>query len=218
VIDFGKFSIITPTEFKYKKVSGIDSYVGKIRNWKFTTFHFDYGFYSPSPPITKEQFIKEKEEYIDFQSALLFFNLIDLEPYENEKGDFNPNRITEKIKNITLKEMNEKVILSKSQNKKCVYYYTFDFEEKKYKIPFCIPQKDLDNFKYYEIQIDTIKNYQRTLSIWKNEKTENYSSVNLIPINPEPYKMELWIGINTNGEMEIETIRKILKTVELKNN
>ncbi len=211
------FSVITPTEFKYKKVTGIDSYVGEIRNWKFTTFIFDYGQYSPNPPMTKEQFIKSSKEYLNHESTLLFFNLIDLKPYENEKGEVNPLKITKKIKNIVLKKMNDNVILSKGQNKKCRYYYTFDFEEKEYKIPFCIPQENLDSFKYYEIKIDTINNYQRTLSIWRNEEIEKYSSVHLIPLNPDQNNMKLWIGINTNGEMRIEKIREILETVELKN-
>jgi hypothetical protein len=168
--------------------------------------------------MTKEQFLNDNKEYLDFESTLLFFNLIDLKPYENEEGGVNPTKITKKIKNIVLNKMNDSVILSNGQNKNCEYYYTFDYEKKEYKIPFCIPQENLDNFKYYEIEIDTINNYQRTLSIWKNEEKENYSNVNLIPINSEPYKMELWIGINTNGEMKIEKIREILKTVELKNN
>ena len=218
LIDFGKFSIITPTGFKYKKVNGIDSYVGKIRNWKFTTFNFDYGWYSPKPPMTKKQFIEDNSKYLDFESTLSFFNLIDLKPYEDEKGGVNPTKITKKIKNIVLNKMNDSVILSKGKNKDCEYYYTFDFEKKEYKIPFCIPQENLDNFKYYDIKVDTINNYQRTISIWKNEKTENYSSVNLIPINSDPNKMELWIGINTNGKMKVEKIREILETAELKNN
>ena len=41
-IDFELFSIILPKEFKYKKVNGIDSFVGKIENTT-STFFFDYG-------------------------------------------------------------------------------------------------------------------------------------------------------------------------------
>lgn len=217
LIDFGKFSIIIPTDFKYKKVNGIDSYVGEIRNGK-STFFFDYGWYSPKAPMTKKQFIDDNRKHLDFESTQVFFNLIDLKPYQNEKGAINPRDITKKIKNVVLRKTNDSVILDKGQDKKCEYYYTFDFEKKKYKIPFCIPQENLDNFKYYDIKIDTINNYQRTLSIWKNESSEKYSSVNLIPINSDSNKMELSIGINTNGKMKTKKIGEILKTVELRNN
>tara|TARA_A100000171_G_C2123827_1_gene142329 strand:+ start:930 stop:1739 length:810 start_codon:yes stop_codon:yes gene_type:complete len=44
-IDLGAFSIETPSEFKYIKEQGIDSYVGLITN-KIDTFYFDYGWYS----------------------------------------------------------------------------------------------------------------------------------------------------------------------------
>ena len=168
--------------------------------------------------MTKEQFIEDNKEHLDFESTLLFFNLIDLKPYEDEKGEVNPLKITKKIKNTVLNKMNDSVILSKGQNKNCEYYYTFDFEKKEYKIPFCIPQENLDNFKYYDIKIDTINNYQRTLSIWKNEQIEKYSNVNFKPLKPDQNNMELWVGINTNGEMKIEKIREILKTVEMRNN
>lgn len=44
-IDLGTFSIETPSEFKYIKEQGIDSYVGLITN-KIDTLYFDYGWYS----------------------------------------------------------------------------------------------------------------------------------------------------------------------------
>ncbi len=166
LIDFGIFSIITPIDFKYEKINGVDSYVGKIRNKKSIIF-FDYGRYSPKPPMDKEQFIDDKGRYLDYESSQMFFNLINLKPYKN-----------------------------------CEYYYTFDFEEKKYKIPFCTPQENLDNFKYYDIKIDTINNYKRTLSIWKNESIEKFSSVNLVPIHSDLNNNELWIGIKTDKKMK----------------
>ncbi|OUR91199.1 hypothetical protein A9Q87_10975 [Flavobacteriales bacterium 34_180_T64] len=168
--------------------------------------------------MTRKQFIDDNRKHLGFESTQLFFNLIDIKPYQNEKGAINPRDITKKIKNVVLNKMNDSIILSKAQDKICEYYYTFDFEKKEYKIPFYIPQENLDNFKYYEIKIDTINNYQRTLSIWKNESMENYSSVNLIPINSNSNKMELWIGVNTNGKMKIEKISEILESVELKYN
>ncbi len=218
LIDLGKFSLITPTDFKYKKVKGIDSYVGEIQNWN-STFFFDYGWYSPKAPMTKKQFIEDNKNYLHHVSMDIFFNgVVDLDAYKDEKGQINPRDITTKIKNVKLNQMNDSIVLSKNINKACEYYYGFDFEDKEYKIPFCIPQENLDNFKYYEIKIDTINNYQRTLSIWKNENSENFSSVNIIPLSDDPHKMELWLGINTNGKMKISKIRKILESVEMKNN
>jgi hypothetical protein len=69
--------------------------------------------------MTKEQFLNENKEYLDFESTLLFFNLIDLRPYENEEGGVNPTKINKKIKNIVLNKMNNSVILSNGQNKNC---------------------------------------------------------------------------------------------------
>jgi len=218
LIDLGRFSIVTPTDFKYKKQNGTDSFNGEIRNWKFTTFFFDYGWYSPKPPMTKEQFIDDNRDYLNFESTQMFFNLIELKPYENDEGSINPRDITKKIKNVVLNKMNDSIVLSRGKQKNCAYYHTFNFENKEYKIPFCIPQENLDNFKYYEIKTDTIDNYQRTISIWKNKNMKKYSSVNLVPLNDDPYKMELWVGINTNGKLKIEKIREILESVKLKNN
>lgn len=218
LIDFGIFSIITPIEFKYKKVRGIDSFVGEIKNDKSTIFYFDYGWYSPKPPLTKKQFLELNKESLDFECTLLFFNLIDLKPYEEENGGVNPLNITKKIKEIVLNKMNDSVVLSTGQNKNCEYYYSFEFEKKEYKIPFCIPQENLDSFEFYDIKIDTINNYQRTLSIWTNKEIEKYSSINLIPINSDSNKMELTIGIKTDGKMKIEKIREILNTVKIEKN
>ena len=51
LIDFDLFCIILPNDFKYKKVDGIDSFVGEIKNGK-SKFIFDYGWYSYS--LTEE--------------------------------------------------------------------------------------------------------------------------------------------------------------------
>ena len=56
LIDFDLFSIILPTDFKYKRIDGIDSFVGEIKNGK-STFFFDYGWYSYS--LTEEN--KERQ-------------------------------------------------------------------------------------------------------------------------------------------------------------
>ncbi len=114
--------------------------------------------------------------------------------------------------------MNDSIVLSHGQEKNCEYYYKIDFENKEYKLPFCIPQENLDNFNYYEINIDTIENYQRTISIWRNKSLEKLSSVHLLPLNEDELKMILWIGVNTNGNLEVEKIEEILESVRLKNN
>lgn len=209
------FSIVVPLDFTYKKLKGIDSYIGEIENGK-SSFSFDYGIYSPRPPITKEQFLDDNRKHIDYESAELFFELIDLKPYQDKDNRVNPIKITKKIKNLALNIMNDSIILSRGQDKSCEYYYSFDFANKGYKIPFCISQENLDNFKYYEITTDTINGFKRILSIWKNEKTENYSNVNLIPLSNDSDKMELWVGIKSSTQMSIQQIKEILKTVEIK--
>ncbi|WP_103068461.1 hypothetical protein [Aquimarina sediminis] len=217
LIDFKSFSIIVPVDFKFKKQKGIDSYIGKIENDN-TTFHFDYGLYSPRPPITKEQFYENNKKELDQKSTQLFLKLIDLQPYRDKDNRINPLEITKKIKNLSLKVMHDSIVLSKGQNTICEYYYSFEFENTEFKIPLPISKKESDDFEYYEIKTDTINNYQRTIAIWKNKNVENYSSVNLVPLHNDPYKKELWVGINTDKKMSTKQIREILETVTLKDN
>lgn len=216
LIDLGQFSLITPADFRYKKQEGIDSYVGKITNGQYT-FYFDYGWYSPKPPLTKKQFISKNSKSLDFESSQLFFNLIDLKPYKNKNGGVNPMEITKEIKNLSLNKLNDSVNLSTKPIKKPEYYYSFQFENKEYKIPFYGVEQNTDYFKYYKIKTDTIGKYQRTISIWNNSDLENYSSVNLIPLT-EISKSELWLGISSEDKMELEEIERILKSVKIKKN
>ncbi len=46
-IELGAFNISTPSDFKYVKFKGIDSFVGLITNGE-DSIHFDYGWYSNS--------------------------------------------------------------------------------------------------------------------------------------------------------------------------
>jgi len=216
-MDFGLFSVIVPNDFRYKKIDGIDSFVGDIENGK-SRFFFDYGMYSPSPPMDRKTFIQDSRESIDFYSLQTFFNQIDLKPYEDENGGVNPREITKKITNLTLHEMTEGLVIHRSSQKDCEYYYTFDFESVEYQIPFCIPKEKLEQFEFFELEVDTISNYKRTIAIWTNKNKPNVSSVNFEPINSDLNMNQLSIGIESDGGIDENELRTIFKSVALKNN
>jgi len=214
IIDFDLFSIILPTDFKYNKIDGIDSFVGEIKNGK-STFIFDYGWYSPSPPMDKESFIKESRKSMDFETLQKFLNQIDLKPYENENGGVNPREITEKIKNLKLHKMSNSISIKNNFKGNCEFYYSLEFEEKEYKVPFCIPEEEQNKFNYYELNIDTIGNYKRTIVLWTDKESPNISSVNFEPINSD-LKNELSIGIKSDMGFDKYELKKIFETVILK--
>lgn len=57
-IDLGSFELEAPKAYKYKRIQGIDSYVGQISNGK-TTFEFDYGWYSNNKPLTPKEIFED---------------------------------------------------------------------------------------------------------------------------------------------------------------
>ena len=215
LIVFDLFSIILPTDFKYKKVDGIDSFVGEIKNGK-SKFIFDYGWYSPSPPKNKASFIEESRKSMDFETLQKFLNQIDLKKYQNEKGEINPGVITEKIKNLTLHKMSDNLIFDKGPESKCEFYYSLEFEGKEYYVSFCIPEEKEEQFKFYELKIDTIGAYKRTIAIWTDEKNPNISSINFEPIDKELNSNELSIGIQSNMEFDSDELKAIFESVALK--
>lgn len=218
LIDLGSFSIRVPSDFEYKKVKGIDSFVGRITNGE-STFSFDYGMYSPEPPLTENQFLEMNSKNMDFDGIHLLMRVIDTKLYEYEaNGKVNVREITKNIRNLKLKKRTDDVQLSVYPNKKPKYYYSLELDNKTFNIPFFAYEKHLDDIKEYEIKIDTINNYKRTVSIWKDKSIEKYSSLNLIPLNRDSYNNHLWIGINSNTKLSKETIERIFNSVEIKNN
>jgi hypothetical protein len=215
LIDFDLFSIVLPKDFEYKKVDGIDSFVGEIKNGE-SKFIFDYGWYSPSPPMDKESFIEESRKSMDFETIQKFLNQIDLKPYENEKGGINPRKITKKIKNLTLHKMSDNLIFDKGSGSKCEYYYSLEFEEKEYYVSFCIPNEKEKQFKNYELKTDTIGEYNRTIALWTDKENPNISSVNFEPINRELNNNELSIGIKSNMEFDKNELKAIFESVVMK--
>jgi hypothetical protein len=215
LIDFDLFSIILPTDFKYKKVDGTDSFVGEIKNGK-TTLFFDYGWYSPSPPMDKESYIQESRKSMDFETLQKFLNQIDLKPYENENGGVNPREITKKIKNLTLHKMSDNLIFDKGPESKCEFYYSLEFDKKEYYVSFCIPKEKENQFENYEIKTDTIGDYKRTIALWTDKESPNISSVNFEPINKEINSNELSIGIKSNMEFDKDELKVIFESVALK--
>ncbi|MCG2420542.1 hypothetical protein K8089_16085 [Aequorivita sp. F47161] len=215
LIDFDLFSIILPKDFKYKKVDGIDSFVGEIKNGK-SKFIFDYGWYSPSPPMNKESFIEDSRKSMDFETMQKFLNQIDLEKYQNEKGEINPGEITKKIKNLTLHKMSDNLIFDKGPESKCEFYYSLEFEGMEYYVSFCIPEENKSKFEFYELKTDTIGKYKRTIALWTDKKNPNISSVNFEPINKETDTNELSIGIKSNMEFDKDELKSIFESVTLK--
>lgn len=134
LIDFDLFSIILPTDFKYKRIDGIDSFVGEIKNGK-SKFIFDYGWYSPKPPLDEKTYIEESRKGMDFETTQKFFNQIDLKPYEDANGGVNPREIIKKIKNLTLHKMTDSIAFHNNFKNNCEYYYTFEYEEAEFKVP-----------------------------------------------------------------------------------
>ena len=214
LIDFDLFSIILPTEFKYKKIDGIDSFVGEIKNGK-ATFFFDYGWYSPKPPFDEKKYIEESRKGMDFETTQKFFNKIDLKPYEDENGSVNPKEIIKKVKNLTLHKMTDSMAILNSFKTNCEYYYSFEYEKVEFNIPFCVPKEEREKFENYELIIDTIGNYKRTIALWKDKINHNISSVHFEPIFGNS-KNELSIGIKSDMAFEKNELIRIFKSVELK--
>ncbi|MCD9586182.1 hypothetical protein [Tenacibaculum maritimum] len=214
LIDFDLFSIVLPKDFEYDKIDGIDSFVGEIKNGK-SKFIFDYGWYSPSPPKDKKAFIEESKKSLDFATTLSFCNQIDLKKYKNDKEGINLPEITNRIKNLTLHKISDSILIDNDFKDNCEFYYTLEFEEKEYKVLFCIPEEKKIQFKNYEFHIDTIGNYRRTIALWTNDKKPNISSINLEPINSD-LKNKLSIGIKSNMEFEKNELKEIFKTVKIK--
>ena len=214
LIDFDLFSIILPKDFKYKRIDGIDSYVGEIKNEK-STFIFDYGLYSPKPPLNKESYIEENRNRMDFESTQKFFNKINLKPYEDENGAVNPSEIIRKVENLTLHKMTDSIANQNGFKNDCEYYYSFNYDKVEFKIPFCIPDEEREKFENYELTIDTIGNYKRTIALWKNKENPNISSVNFKPIYGDS-KNELSIGIKSDMGFDQSELKIIFKTVEIK--
>ena len=203
-----------PSDFKYNKVEGIDSFVGEIENGK-SIFFFDYGRYSPSPPMDKNSYIEESRESMDFETTLKFFDQIDLKPYENSKGEINPLEIEKKIKNLSLHKLSDSKATENNFKGNCEFCYSLEFEGKEYNVPFCIPKKELEQFTYYQINIDTIGSYKRTIAIWTDKENPNISSVNFEPIYGN-LNNKLSIGFKSNDEFDTNELREIFKKVKIK--
>lgn len=213
LIDFDVFSIILPPDFKYNKVEGIDSFVGEIENGK-STFFFDYGQYSPSPPMDKKSYIEKSSKNMDFQTTQKFFNQIDLKPYENLKGEINPREIVKKIKNLSLHKLSDSTATENNFKGNCEFYYSLEFEGKEYNVRFCIPKKELEQFTYYQINIDTIGSYKRTIALWGDKENPNISSVHFEPIYGN-LNNQLSIEIKSNDEFDTNELREIFKKVKI---
>jgi len=214
LIDFELFSIILPNDFKYYQIDGIDSFVGEIKNGK-SKFIFDYGWYSPRPPLDKDTFIEERRKSMDIQTMQKFFSKIDLKPYEDENGGVNPGEIIKKVENLSLHKMTDSIATQNEFKNNCEYYYSFEYEKVEFKIPFCVPDEERKKFENYELTIDTIGNYKRTIALWKDKVNPSISSVHFEPIFDNS-KNELSIGIKSDMEFDKNELMKVFKTVELK--
>lgn len=207
LIELEEFSIILPKDFKYKKIKGIDSFVGEFSNGK-SKFLFDYGFFSSSPPIDKTSFLEENKKNLDISSLFKLMNQIDLYQFENEKGEINLSEIRKLVKNLELHQT--------TNNKfDCEYYYTLEFEDKEYEVPLCISEELEYQFDNYKWEIDTIGSYKRTISLWTDKTTSNISSLHFEPITKE-LNNSLTIEIDSNSQFNPEELNEIYKSIEMK--
>jgi PBP1b-binding outer membrane lipoprotein LpoB len=214
LIDFDVFSIILPTDFRYKKVDGIDSFVGEIKNGN-TIFSFDYGWYSPSPPMDKKSYIEKSRKSMDFETTQKFFDQVNVKPYENVKGEINVRQMVEKIKNLSLHNMSDSIATHNNFKGNCEFYYSLEFEGKEYKVPYGIPKEKLKQFECYQVNIDTIGSYKRTIALWTDKENPNISSVNFEPIYGN-LNNKLSIGIKSDNEFDVNELQEIFKKVIIK--
>ena len=216
LIDLGPFTINVPNDFEYKKLIGIDSFVGAITNGE-STFTFDYGMYSPRPPLTEQQFLKKNSKQLDFDALHILMRVIDIKPYENEQGKVNLRDISKRVKNLKLNKTTEDTKLSMYADKYCKYYYSLEFDDKHYNIPFFAYENKLDDFNNYAIKIDTINDYERTIYFWEKEDTVKYCGINMVPLSNNPVDDYLWLGIPSNHKLSKELVIDILNSITMKN-
>ncbi|WP_420573223.1 hypothetical protein [Kordia sp.] len=215
IIDLGHFSITVPNDFEYKKLRGIDSFVGKITNGE-ATFTFDYGWYSPKPPLTEQQYLEENSKRLGFDAFNSLVSIIDLTPYEDEKGSINPSDISKKIKNVKLNKTTTDTKFSNSKNTKRTYHYTFEFDQKEYTIPFYGYEENRDKFNDYSIKTDTLNDFERTISIYKGKDTSKYHSVYFINLDKNPNSNQLWLGIPSNHKLSQDVLKVVFNSLKMK--
>lgn len=223
LIDFKRFTITVPVDFKYHCLQGIDSFIGEIKNEK-SIFFFDYGWYSPSPPVSESQFIEDIKlrERMDFRSTLLFNNLIDLTPFENEDGSITVGSVGKKVKVVGFDTITTEVKLDIGKEKNCEFYYTVIYEDEVYKIPFCFTEEEKEMFNGYTLTIDTLGNYKRTIALWDSKvnavtSKNGTSSVHFENLDKDPSISKLSIVVNPNHEFSDNELKTIFKSVRMKN-
>lgn len=216
LIDIGPFSFTVPHDFEYKKLQGIDSFVGEITNGE-TTFSFDYGKFSPKPPMTEQEFLAKNSETLNLGSLHLLLKKIDPTPYQNDDGSVSLQEIDKRIKNLELKQNTENIKFSMYPDKEFKYYYSLKFDDKQYNFPFFGYEVHKNNIKNFTIKTDTINNYKRTISIYnKKDNTEN-DCVFFKDLKDDSLFSQLWFGIPSNHKLSEELLKKILNSVKMNN-
>ncbi|GAL76596.1 hypothetical protein JCM19275_1744 [Nonlabens ulvanivorans] len=222
IIDLKSFTIEVPSDFKYHPYYGIDSFVGEISNGK-STFSFDYGYYGGRPTLNSEQFIQANSNKLDSQSYWLFVKLIDTEPFKNSENNKVDRSLVEfTISDLKLNPMSNDIVLDVYPKTKCDYYYSVKFKGKHYSIPFFAFEKNKKLLAKYDIKIDTVDRYVRTISLLKerNDSITKASTLHMIPIkyNSPPYPEFLKMTVISSSNLDKREIERIFKSVTMKTN
>ncbi len=214
LIEFNQFSIILPKDFKYEQMDGIDSFVGSLKNKK-SSFIFDYGRYSQGPPLNKESFMLEKQKHVDFSSLVLFYSLTKEKFKKGTNENIDIRNILSEIENLKF-EMIEGITDSLTESRETfTCLYSFDYKDKKYTVPYHVPDEERNELENYKLIVDTIGSYQRSIALWKDETNSNISSVHFEPLD-ENISNKLFLGIRSDMEFDEYELIEIFKTIQIK--
>lgn len=205
--------MVLPKDFTFRQFEGINALVGEIKNGT-STFFFECGPYAPSPSIADPAVEVTRRPHLDFRSLQQFLNQIDLKPYRNKNGELQPSEILTKIKSVNLHKPSDSMAMHKSAESTGNYYYSLQFDNKDYLVPYS--RAEVKNTQDFELDIDTIGNYIRTISIWKAKGSPNISSVEFAPIDNTANSIELSIGIKSNTEFDPAELKTIFQRVVIK--
>ncbi|WP_196887361.1 hypothetical protein [Aureivirga sp. CE67] len=203
IINFGEFSLVTPKEYKHKKVNGIDSWVGEIR-YKDSYLIFDYGMYSHSGFISKKELFKKWETELKFENLIEFRRILMEENIDKNTEAPTIKNLKENIEKLELREMNDSV----------KYYYNITYKGKEYNLPLLINEAEKQTYLYCKQKVDTVDNNIRIIKTWK--EIENPSSVELVPIDKKQFGSTLWLGMMNQGDLTDEEVMEILHSLKWK--
>jgi len=219
IINLGAFSVETPKSYKYQREQGIDSFVGEIKNSSIK-FSFDFGNYSPKGPKDKVEYVEEHKNRIDILSEALFLSMIDLSPYINEGGGYNPTKVLEQIKDLKTKKYSDTVELSINLSEKPEFYYEFKYLDQEYKIPLQFDEFTLKDIENYTIAKDTINGIARRFFWSKDLSNKPSAGVYLVDLDSfesdrNNYIKKLFFYTRDLNQATKSEIMEILETVKI---